>query len=517
MSSGHCHIHLGIVQQSQGNTALTRLAYQTCTYVNDGGRRENYAPYKGEHRGGVVLLPPGANAEFADECNFAMAVGFREKRRDAQAGRFVDFALPREIPERLLLPAAAFVMAPFAAQGMAARIDVERPRASDDDHNPHGHAYIAQRVLEDAGFGNKCRGWNRQFRRDSGRHVRAVIAARITWASALLGIGAFVDPRTNEERGLPPPEERVSHKSWRMNERLAYVAPIENLKAKRRERKLAEAVATKPITTDGPVSIKSAVSSPHAMSDAQRNRRMNFVIQLAQEIGIEAGGSSGDRGEIELMTRDGSMIFDGETFTIPDTAGLAQARLIIELAQALDWPALVVDGNSVSTDEIILAGAPVGMVPINTCAGDDVLLLIKEKFGHLLADGIRPLDPLSAVDSALARANSEEIELAQVLSDKPRGCATEDLSDFEICDIPEPQRPSAADEENSRLTNSHFWEDYLAHQDERLQSIPAHGARGSRPLPMDACQHGHHLMPASPASGHAIFPTRRRNSGYGGE
>lgn len=114
------------------------------------------------------MLPLGSSAEFADECNFVCAVGFREVRADAQAGRTIDFALPRKIPNELLLPLAAFTMAPFVTEGMATRIDVECPPASDDDRNPHGHTYLSQRYLEAEGFGKKAREWDALFRREGG-------------------------------------------------------------------------------------------------------------------------------------------------------------------------------------------------------------------------------------------------------------------------------------------------------------------------------------------------------------
>ena len=41
------------------------------------------------------------------------------------------------------------------------------------------------------------------------------------------------------------------------------------------------------------------------------------------------------------------------------------------------------------------------MVPINTCASDNALALINNKFRHLFADAIVPLDPLSRVDTAV--------------------------------------------------------------------------------------------------------------------
>jgi hypothetical protein len=434
---GHCHIEQGVVQQSKGGSALHRLAYQMCTYFNDGVRHGDYGRFAGDHLGGVILLPPGASAQFADECNFVMAAGFREVRVDAQAGRTIDFSLPRELPNQLLLPVAAFAMAPFVAQGMAVRIDIECPLASDKDGNPHGHAYLAQRYLEAIGFGKKGREWNAQFLRNLGRYVRAVIAARVTLACALLGVAAYMDPRPNEVRGLHPPEERIPAQLWRMHERAIYVAPIEKLKAARQERKVSNANLPGLAETSEaqmPVSVRSAVYSRFPPSDEERQLRINSVLPLAFETQAEARGSSSARAEIVLTTRDGSLVFDGETFTVEGTAGPAQAQLIVKLAGALDWPALVVEGDSASIDKIILAGAPVGITTINTCASDNAVRLIKKRFGNLLADTIRPLDPCNVVHSALKIA-AEKVH----------------QTDFDL-DVPEPK--PARDEENHRQSEA---------------------------------------------------------------
>ena len=392
------HINSEVIQRSRGGSALQRLAYQTCTYYNNGKSHADYSRFAGDHRGGLVLLPDGADPEFADECNFVMAVAFRETRVNAQEGRAVDFALPRELPEELLLPVASFVMAAFVRQGMAVRIDIECPQASDNGRNPHVHAFLAMRVLEPDGFGQKAREWNQQFRYASGRYFRAVIAARVTLACALVGVAAHMDPRRNKERGLPEPEQRIPAPLWWMCDRLTYVAPIENLKAEReRKKEKLKTLSAPRVNTSGTVVVSNAVSNRDPMSEEERNQRMNFLVPLVQDLGLETRGSSAG---ILLATSAGSVLFDGEALTVEGTTGHAQAQLIIKLAGILDWPAMVVEGDSRWTDEIILTGIPIGLTAINTCASADAIRLITKKYTNLLADVIRPFDPCSVVDGA---------------------------------------------------------------------------------------------------------------------
>jgi hypothetical protein len=63
------HINQKVLQRSRGGSALQRIAYQSCTYYNNGRSHADYSQFAGDHQGGVILLPYGARAEFADECN----------------------------------------------------------------------------------------------------------------------------------------------------------------------------------------------------------------------------------------------------------------------------------------------------------------------------------------------------------------------------------------------------------------------------------------------------------------
>jgi MobA/MobL family len=462
LDSGFCHIKFGIVQQSRGHTTLGRLSYQTNDYFNDGNRRADYGKYRGDHDGGLILLPHGASAEFADMGNFLMAAAFREVRVDAQGGRTIDFAFPRELSRELLRPVAAFVLAEFAAQGTAVRLDIEYPVASDEDYNPHCHAWLAQRVLESDGFGKKRPEWDRQFLRDKARYARALLAGRLTLACALLGVAAYVDPRRNEERGLPQPEERIPSKFWRMYDRGVYVPGIEKLKDARQVNKAAKAVRRSDVEASEKlhsVTVRNAVSR-HPPSDKVRETRINFVVPLAEENGAAVRGTKKDKLEIVLITRDGSLVFDGEILRFEGVAGSARAQLIVKLARALDWPAVIIEGNTQSTDQIIAAGIVLGVTAINTCASENALRLIKKNFGHLLADTVRPLDPILVVDELLAEhVPSAKVEPADTTSVRPQG--SEPGFDTEL---PEAAEPYVAEVD-------HEWQDFDDHWQDELDEV----------------------------------------------
>jgi hypothetical protein len=188
------------------------------------------------------------------------------------------------------------------------------------------------------------------------------------------------------------------------------------------------------------------------------------LVPLVQDLGVETRGSSAG---LLLAARGGSVLFDGEALTVEGTAGHAQAQLIIKLAGILDWPAMVVEGDSRSTDEIILAGIPVGLTAINTCASADAIHLITKKYTNLLADLIRPFDPCSIVDGALkhAAATFKMIQLTRVDYDLP---GAEHLT---------------AEEEKRRQSADLLIKNWMALQNERVQnnSSRAVGVLGTRP------------------------------------
>ena len=464
---GHCHINGDVLQRSAGQSAIDQLGYQMCTAAAG----TDYTRFAGDHVAGAILLPKGSNPEFADDFNFIRAACFREKRKDAQEGRTITFSLPREIPNKFLMVVAAYVMAHFVQQGMAVRIDIECPPASDGDRNPHAHCFLAMRFLEAEGFGRKGREWNAQFRSSQGRDYRAIIAARITVACALLGIGAVADPRSNAEKGLAEPEERFLTSHWRMAEH-SYVPGIEELKARRRKRKSIEMDFVPTVPATGIVTIESAVSSRSPAtskraptSNKKRVQRRLSALQMAREMGARTRESGG---KIELATEDGNIVFDGETFTLADIAGPSQAKLVVTLAKKLGWPALVVEGDAQSKDEFFLAGVPETLVPINTCASEYALALINSRLRHLLADAIVPLDPLSRVDTGAVPIVRLALVGAEPAGPVPATSGEPD-DRLQIVKFPEWPKPSAAEEEQGRATAAEFWEKYKASQDEVLQ------------------------------------------------
>jgi hypothetical protein len=396
------HIHSSVIQRSARQSALGRLAYQACTSFEDDFRKADYSQFSEHHRGHVILLPEDAPPEFAEMENFLMATAFRETRIDAQEGRAVDFSIPRAVPEALLLPVAAFTMAPFVRLGMAAWIDVECPPASDGELNPHCHVYLSQRVLEEDGFGKKQRDWNRFFRRDKGRYFRALVAGRLTLACAFLGIGAHVDPRRNDETGAGDTEERLPPVLWRILSEGGRVEPIEMLNQRRRSKARAAMQGITPVhVSDGRVSIRSAVSLPGNRVRAVAAIKTVVDTAPATSLAVENLSAENHSHLTPVRLNGTGVVFDGDAFHMAAEGRTQDAALIVSLARALGWPALVVEGDARLADMVIVAGAPEGLTAVNRAASPTAIALIsKVQFG-MFDEQVSRHDPRRVIAAAV--------------------------------------------------------------------------------------------------------------------
>ena len=492
--TGHCHIRFGVVKRSKRQTALGRLAYQACAKFNDGLQHADYRKHYSNHRGTVVLLPENANPIFADELNFLMAVAFREPRKDSQEGRALDFCLPRAVPDEFMRAVAAFAMVPFTKVGMAVRIDIECPAASDNEPNGHCHGYLAQRCLDSDGFGAKRREWNQLFRRDNGRYVRSLLAGRLTLGCALLGIGAYVDPRRNDQRGLEPPERRIHPKLWRRRDTGVPVATIEDRIERRRERKTKAVEDSKPVLAPAAACGHLIVRSAHQAKHDDADARLARIDSVASEVSF--WGSSmelfmDEVPELWFGSGDQPVIFDGEKFRTGHV-GANQFEQIIQLARLLDWPALVVEGDNDMADGLILAAVQYGVAVINRHASPEALLQIQTKYGARLLADIRPHDPREIVEASIRPFEQSTQAMRGINVDVGQSQATAIEDNVEFFEMPE---PSTQVDEDARRKNAKHAADFFAKQRQdlddlqrRLPSFPnaQHSAQSATsPVPED--------------------------------
>jgi len=384
----------------------------------------------------------------------------------------------------ILLPVAAFVCAVFAQWGIVCQIDIECPDASDGKTHGHAHVYLAQRALERDGFGNKVRDWNQIFWRDRARYVRAVVAGRLTLACALLGIAAHADPRRNDERGLQSPEERLPAKLWRLYDKGAHVDAVERLKDARRKKEKGETICWS--ADPDMFVVESAVLSSNVDAESKRGA-IKLITQTLAAAGYSVDSSPDNEFEIRFKVAGVLIAFDSERFRSRGTVTAEMSRVIVGLVQALDWPAVVVHGNSDSADEIISTSVPLGIAIINRNASANTLRAICEQYGEMLLDQVEPYDPLSVVATAIAAHKRVEANSDEQLDGNKEVSILERDVDFEFEPMPEPAFHN--DEERMRR-NAQYMEQHLSKQqrvlhelDELLKQIKSSAKQNKQPEP----------------------------------
>jgi Ti-type conjugative transfer relaxase TraA len=195
------HLHLKVIGRSSGASAVAAAAYRAGGRLHDGrlGRSHDFTAKRGVVHS-EVLLPEGAPEALSDRERLWNDVEAFEMRRDAQLAREVEFALPREMTQAQGIELARdFVQSEFVDRGMIADLNVHWDVGADGLPKPHAHVMLTMREVDEDGFGQKVRDWNR---------TELVTRWRERWAElanmrmADLDIDARIDHRSLDAQGI---------------------------------------------------------------------------------------------------------------------------------------------------------------------------------------------------------------------------------------------------------------------------------------------------------------------------
>ena len=157
------HLHVKVIGRKAGSSAVASAAYRSASRLRD-DRLERSHDFTGK-RGVVyseVLLPEHAPEPWRDRERLWNDVEAFEVRKDAQLAREVEFALPREMTQAQSIALARdFARAEFVDQGMIADLNVHWDVGEDGMPKPHAHVMLTMRGVDENGFGQKVRDWNR--------------------------------------------------------------------------------------------------------------------------------------------------------------------------------------------------------------------------------------------------------------------------------------------------------------------------------------------------------------------
>tara|TARA_R110000787_G_scaffold274905_2_gene383034 strand:+ start:12911 stop:14392 length:1482 start_codon:yes stop_codon:yes gene_type:complete len=192
-----------VIKRSDGRSAVAAAAYRAGERLSD-ERLE--MPFDYRARGGVehteIMLPEGAPEAFADRSALWNAVEAAEGRSDARVAREVQVSLPHELSaEQRQELVREFVQSAFVDKGMIADVAIHTPDPHGDQRNHHAHIMLTTRTVDEAGFGNKERAWDKREQLAEWREQWAEVQNRHL-AKALGPDAPKVSHKSLEDQGL---------------------------------------------------------------------------------------------------------------------------------------------------------------------------------------------------------------------------------------------------------------------------------------------------------------------------
>jgi Ti-type conjugative transfer relaxase TraA len=212
------HLHVKVIERKSGSSAVASAAYRSASRLRDErlDRSHNFSGKRGVVHS-EVMLPENAPQAWSDRERLWNDVEAFEVRKDAQLAREVEFALPREMSEAQGIELARdFAQAEFVDRGMIADLNVHWDMAEDGSPKPHAHVMLTMRAVDENGFGQKVREWNRSAMVERWRRRWAELANE---RLAELDIDARIDHRSLELQGIAlepqsqigAPAHRIEH------------------------------------------------------------------------------------------------------------------------------------------------------------------------------------------------------------------------------------------------------------------------------------------------------------------
>ena len=210
------HLHVKVIGRKSGSSAVASAAYRSGSRLRDErlGRDQDFSAKRGVVHS-EVMLPQNAPEAWSDRERLWNDVEAFEVRKDAQLAREVEFAIPREMSEAQGIELARdFVRGEFVDRGMIADLNVHWDMAEDGMPKPHAHVMLTMRAIDENGFGQKVREWNRTEMLERWRERWAELANE---RLAELDIDARIDHRSFEAQGTAlEPQSKIGATAQRI-------------------------------------------------------------------------------------------------------------------------------------------------------------------------------------------------------------------------------------------------------------------------------------------------------------
>ncbi|HHU2341407.1 MULTISPECIES: MobQ family relaxase [Enterobacteriaceae] len=155
------HIDFKILKRSEGKSSLYLSAYNSRMRLKDEktGLVFNYEKKKEDLMHSDILLPKNAPESFKNRSVLWNEVE-KQKRKDSQLSRYFICALPRSLSlqenKKLL---EEYIQKNFINKGMCADYAIHNDA---ENNNPHAHVMLTMQNVNETGFLNKNREWNKK-------------------------------------------------------------------------------------------------------------------------------------------------------------------------------------------------------------------------------------------------------------------------------------------------------------------------------------------------------------------
>ena len=213
------HLHVKVIGRKSGASAVASAAYRSASRLRDDRLERSHAfSAKRDVVHSEIMLPENAPETWSDRERLWNDVEAFEVRKDAQLAHEVEFAIPRELTEAQGIDLARdFAQSEFVGRGMIVDLNVHWDIGEDGMPKPHAHVMLTMRAVDENGFGQKVRDWNRTEMVERWRERWAELAnARL----AELDIDARIDHRSLEAQGIAlEPQSQIGAPAQRIETR----------------------------------------------------------------------------------------------------------------------------------------------------------------------------------------------------------------------------------------------------------------------------------------------------------
>ncbi|TPL45328.1 MobA/MobL family protein [Mesorhizobium sp. B2-4-6] len=144
------HVDAKIFQRSAGRSAVAAAAYRSASCLTDERIGETFDYRKKVAREAFILAPADAPEWTRDRGELWNRVEVGERRKDAQVAREVEVSIPRDLPESGWRPFAESVCAHYVAAGAIVDIGIHCPADVYGEPQPHFHAMLTLRALDES-------------------------------------------------------------------------------------------------------------------------------------------------------------------------------------------------------------------------------------------------------------------------------------------------------------------------------------------------------------------------------